>query len=520
MYTDSTDFFDAIASSNSRNHLPTGRLSLDYDLNKRNNFNFTFLYNSNDAGSFSDNNYTNLNRFDSIYFLSSRYINNATLSNNPNFTVSYTYKGKNQKEVFRIISGLNFSSSDVNRNFYQQFFNTDRTFSGIDSTQQQITDVKNHTVSVRLNYDKPVGAKVSLNAGSNFIHFMSHNILNTDFLRKPDMVFIKNDALSNDIKFYQSIYTFRFAVRYDIMQDFYITAGVSAEHTKTNFDLKKDSNTYANNYWSPLPFATLMKKWKNDVSITISYRKSIQRPGLNELNPSIDYGDPYNRRFGNPYLRPYFSNNFDLIIGKWTKAYNVNGSLGYDVLQDIYSSIRTLQTDGKTDITWQNLSGRKEYHINTWDGVTLSKKSKVNISVGYTYNVYSDHDRLVNNFRNGGSLYSTLNSSYTFSTVMNATASMAFNRFANPQGTVRNSLSMNIGIQRKFFNRKFIIALNAIDPFGQLQNRTFTYGTNYTLESFNFTHTRDFRIALSYIFSKTPAKNKLNDFIDKNILKK
>ena len=322
------------------------------------------------------------------------------------------------------------------------------------------------------------------------------------------MVFIKNTGLSNDLTFHQNIYTVRAALRYDIMQDFYINAGLQADDTKTGFDLVNSAETYANNYWSFLPFATIMKKWKNEITITASYKRTIQRPGLNELNPSVDYSDPNNRRFGNPYLLPYFTDNFDFIIGKWNKMYNISASLGYDALQNIYSSIRTLQPEGKTDITWQNISGRKEYQSSLWGGYTLSKKSKINLSLGYTYNVYSEHDRTIRKFRNGGSFYSTLNSSYQFNDLLNSNASFTFNRFANPQGSVRTALSMNIGAQKKLLNKKLIISFNVIDPFRQQQNKVFTYGTNFTLESYNLTQTRNFRLALGYIISKNVKKKK------------
>jgi hypothetical protein len=225
------------------------------------------------------------------------------------------------------------------------------------------------------------------------------------------------------------------------------------------------------------------------------------------LNPSTDYADPYNTRSGNPYLQPYFADNFDLIFGKWNKKFNVNGSVGYNALQDIYSSIRTLQPDGKTFTTWQNISGRKEYEASAWGGYTLSKKAKANLSFGYTYNVYSQYDRTVRYFRNGGSFYSTLNGSYQFTDLMNANASFTFNRFANPQGTVRNTLSMNMGVQRKFFSKKFIVTFNVIDPFRQQQNKNFTYGSNFNLESFSTSNSRNYRIGLSYLFKKKPKKN-------------
>ncbi|HEV8080049.1 MAG TPA: outer membrane beta-barrel protein [Chitinophagaceae bacterium] len=520
MYIDSINFFNTITASNSNNKRPNARLSLDYEVNKRNNLNFTFLYNANNAGNYSSNEYTNLNRFNVIYKLSDRFVNTATQSNNPNFNLTYALKGKNPREVFKVIAGANFNTAEVDKDFFQQFLNPDSTLTGIDSTQKQVTDIKSNNFSVRLNYDKPLNKKTSLNLGVNGNHSVSHNILTTDFLKKPEMIFIKNIGLSNDLKYYQNIYAVRGAIRYDIMQDFFINGGLQAEQTTTNFDIVNSLNKYANNYWSALPFATIMKKWKNEISITVSYKRAIQRPGLNELNPSLDYSDPNNRRFGNPYLLPYFTDNFDFIIGKWNKLYFVNASLGYDALQNIYSQIRTLQPDGKTDITWQNISGRKEYQVSTWGGYTISKKSKININLGYTYNVYSQHDLDVRKFRNGGSFFSTLNSSYQFTDLLNSNASFTFNRFANPQGSVRTALSMNIGVQQKFLNKKLIISLNVIDPFRQQQNRVFTYGTNFTLENYSLTQTRNFRIAAAYIFSKTVKKKKAGKPLPKKPVKK
>ncbi len=521
IYADSVNYYNTVANSGNDNRRPNGRFNIGYDIDKRNSLSFTALLNGNNAGSHSENEYTNINRYDQRYRLSNRYIVTGTNSINPNLNLTYTWKGKDPKEVFKFISGYNYNDNSVDKDFYQVYLDPYYATPTSDSTQQQLTDVTNNTLSIRVNYDKPLkDKKTSLNFGSNVIRLGSHNIVNTTFLKKPDNVFVQNQFLSNDFRFHQLVYALRAAVRYDIVTDFYINAGLQAEHTGTSFDLKNSTSDYGNNYWSMLPFTTIMKKWKNEVSITFSYKRTIQRPGLNELNPTVDYSDPNNTRFGNPALQPYYADNFDLIVGKWNKLYYINGSVGYNSLQNIYSSLRTLLPDGKTNTTWQNISGRTEYESSIWGGYTLNKKSKANLSLGYTYNVYSRHDREVRYFRNGGSFYSTLNGSYQFNDVLNANGSFTYNRFANPQGTLNNNLSMNVGIQRKFFEKKFIVAINVIDPFSRQQNKTFTYASNFNLESFSATDTRNFRIALSYIFNKSVKKtNKIEQLKKKEVKK-
>ena len=321
---------------------------------------------------------------------------------------------------------------------------------------------------------------------------------------------VLSDLLSNDFEFYQSIFTAKAAVRYQFTPVMFSTVGVQQEYANTWFDIINNNNKYKNSSWSTLPFANFTLKWDSGYSVTASYKRSIQRPGINQLNPSIDYSDPYNTRFGNPYLQPYFSDNFDLATGYWTKKFNLNFSVGYNALQAIYSSIRTLQTDGKTNTTWLNLSGRKEYEASIWGGLNLGKKLKMNASSRYAYNVYSQHDRIRNRYRNAPSFNSTLNGNYQWNTLMNMTGNFTYHRFATAQGSARNNLSMNIGVQRKFFQKNLTVSLNFVDPFRQQQNKNFIQAPNYNLESFNTTNSRNMRFAAGYTFKKKVKKKVIN----------
>jgi hypothetical protein len=507
IYTDSTNYFNTNAINGNINRRPNFRVSVDYDFNKKNAINFTAGYNGNNANFENTTEYINLSRLNEIYRLSNRTTANNTTSNNPSFSSTYTLKTKDPKEILRIIATANFNNNSIDKDFYQQFFNPNYTPNGIDSIQQQLTAIKNNTLSLRVNYDKPLkNKKLLFSTGASISKYTTHNILNTNYFQKTTNQFVKNNLLSNDFRFYQQVQNVRAALRYDIKQDFNITAGTALEFTQLGFNFISATPNSKNNYVTILPFATLNRKWENEVTLTLSYKRTIQRPGINELNPSVDYSDPYNTRFGNPNLLPYYADNFDFIIGKWKKKFNMNLSLGYNSLQNVYSSIRTLLPDGKTTVTWQNLSGRQEYESSIWGGYTLSKKSKINMSVGYNYNVYSLFDRNVNRYRNGGSFFSTLNGNYQFTDLLGSNINLTFNRFANPQGNVRSNLSMNLGVQYKFLKKKFIVSANVIDPFRNQQNKNFTYGSNFALESFSTTVTRNYRLGLSYVFSKKAKK--------------
>ncbi len=510
VYADSTNYFRTIGTSSNDNIRPNSRLAIDYDKNKNNLFSFVALFNSIDNDGQTLTTYSNINRFDKLYRLSVRDIKSSNAALNPSANISYTHKWKNPGEILRIFAGAAWGTSNSDRLFYQQYLSPDSSrFTLNDSTQKQVTDIGNRTLSLRLNYDKPLkDKKIQLNFGGFLTNNFTDNDLRSSYMKKPENFMVNNPLLSNDFTFNQDVFAIRAATRYAFTNNFFMNVGVQQEYSTTSFDLADNPNRFKNNYFSTLPFANLTKKWDSGYSVTASYKRSVQRPGIRQLNPSVDYSDPYNTRFGNPYLQPYYSDNFDVAAGYWKKKFNLNISAGYNALQEIYSSIRSLQPDGKTITTWQNLSGRKEYEASFWGGLNLGKKLKLNASTAYAYNVYSAFDRKTNRYRNGGSLNSSLNVNYQRDPLTSLAANFTYHKFATPQGSARNNLSMNVGLQRKFFKKNATFGINIVDPFRQQQNKNFIQAPNYNLESFSSTQSTNIRFTAAYNFKKKVKKKK------------
>ncbi len=507
IYTDSSNYLNTDSRYRNLNKRPGTRMHVDYDLGSRDAINAVISYNKNIFDNNSNTRYTNLNQFKDISKLSERSIQSDGYSSNPSGTITYTHRGKNPGETLRFINSGSYSHNENNRYFYQQFFNPDYTPNGIDSTQQQFTTSNNYGYATRLAYDKMFANKTTfLSAGGSYNHNSSRVVLLSEYFKKPDSQYVKSDLLSNDFKFIQTISNLRFSMKQLFGKGNSVSAGLSAERTTVHFDLYQIQQASGNSYWTFLPFFNFNKQWEEILNLTLSYRRTIRRPGMGELNPAIDFGDPYNLRFGNIDLQPSTSHNFDLVLGRNKDKYYINLSMGFNLVQDVYAQIRTLQPDGKTFVTWKNIDDRKEYGISSWSGYNFSKKLRVNGSISYTYNQYSKFDQLTYKYRNGSSINSGLNANYAPDQMWNFNAGATFNRFANPQGYVRWNSSMNIGLQRKFFEKRFIITANIIDPLQQQENRTFTYGTNFNHESYGYTRTRNYRLTLTYNFIPRPTK--------------
>jgi outer membrane receptor protein involved in Fe transport len=509
-YSDSSNHFNTINNYVNKNTRPNLRVNMDYDINKFNSLNFEATYNQNDFHNRNVTEYKNINRFDEIYRLSERTIESEGVNNNPNINFTYTHKGKKPGEQLRVITGANFSVSKNDRLYYQQFFNPDHTPNGTDSTQEQLTDNRSNGQSIRVNYDKPlVERKTYISVGGAYIRSSSNIDVDASYRKKPEGIFLPMDLLSNHFKFTQGIKNLRASVKQVLGEKFSITAGINAEETNIHFDLYKTGTEADNSYWSFMPFANINKNWNDNITVTLSYRRTIRRPGINELNPTVDFSDPYNVRFGNDQLNPSLAHNFDLVIGRTKPKYFLNLGFGYNKVEDIFSQIRTLLDDGKTQITWENISHRKEYEVSTWNGYTINRKLRLNWSASYTYNQYSTFDKTVRKYRDGGSFTTSLNGNYSLKDIWNFSGNFTTSRFANPQGSVNWNLSMNVGIQKKFFNKKLIATINFIDPFRNQQTNSYTYGKNFEVHSFSGTRTKNYRFSLGYSLTKAAKKKPL-----------
>ena len=510
IYTDSSNFFNTRNTNWSESVRPNFRFNMDYDFNKKHSVNVTLNYNQSDAESYNNTEYRNINRFNELWKLSEREIQSLGKGYSPNTSFTYTYRGK-PGEVLRIISSYSFSWNESNRDFNQQFFNPDFTPTGLDSMQRQNNNTRVNGQTLNLNYDRMLdNKKTFISVGGIYNRSNNHVAIDASYKKKPEGTMEKLDMLSNNFWFHQTVGNLRASVRQLLGKDFSFTAGSTAEHTGIWFELLKENRDVRNNYITWLPFANINKTWREKLSLTFAYRRSIRRPGIGELNPTIDFSDPYNIRFGNSELEASTSDNFDFIIGRTKTKYFVNLGFGYNKVDNIFSQVRTLLPDGKTQITWENISDRKEFEVSTWNGITLSKKLRVNFSSSYTYNMYSAFDKTVRRFRDGGSFTSNLNFIYNPTDLWSFNGGFNINRFASAQGFARWNTSMNMGLMRRLFNKRMTITLSTVDPFVNQQRRTFTYGTNFNLESYSLTRTKNYRFTIGYNFSNAPKKKSQN----------
>ena len=513
IYPDSSNRLNSYSNYRNKNLRPSLRLQTDYSFNPRSLLNITYQGNVNYFDNISNTEYNNINRFDSIYKISTRSNASKGVGYSHALSGSYTFKGKDLIENIRLIGSYSWGKNDNNRDFYQQFLDPGYLPTGIDSSQTQYFDTYNKSYSLRLDYFKPLKIfKGNFSSGTSYSAYNYHNMLNTSFLSKVDSQFVPNTLLSNDFYFDQGVFTARAGFGFNFNDHWYLNFGAQAEQTTMHFDfIKGNSSNVSNSYWNLLPNISMRHEFDRTFSTALVYRASIRRPGLGELNPNIDYSDPYNLRFGNPFLSPSLSDNYDWNISLVKNKFYINTSLSYNKVKQVINNFRTLIGGGKTLITYINIADRNEYGYSAWGGYTFSRSFRMNASMGYTFNQYAEAEKILYKYQNGGSFYGTIQYNFTPSNVFMMDGSARFSSFADPQGASRSNLTMNIGFQYKFYDKRLIVGLNIADPIHSQTYYANTSGTNFSIESYSSSNTRNCRITFSYQLNKLVQKNVLSD---------
>ena len=514
IYKDSVNYFYTNNAFKNLSTTPNMRIQADYDFNKKSNA--TLVYQGN------VNYYHNHSYILSTYMDSTFRIYKANTRTNDydgdgfshSISSAYNWKGKNPVEKLQITSGISFSKNDNNRDFYQQFLQSNFMPTGLDSTQVQLTDNFVHSFYLNTNYNKPFNdsGNIYVSVGSNYANNNNHNILSTSFLNKLNNSYISNNLLSNNFYFNQSIFQLRASLIIGLPKKWRIITGVQAERTATNFQFIQGNSADANNeYINYLPNITIRKEFNTEFNMSWVFRETIKRPGIVESNPNIDYSDPYNIRFGNPLIQPTLNDNYDFNFSYVKTKFNFNGNIGYNHVKNVFNAIRTLIENGKTQTTYQNISDQDEYSGSIWTGFTIAKVFKMNLSGGFIYYNFSDREKTLYKYVNGTTQYFTLNYSYAINTLSMIEVSNKYGSYINPQGKSHSNINMSISLMHKFFDKKLIVSIASYDPFGLQKYDGYTAGTNFYIVSHSESNTQNFRLSISYQLSKTMIKSKLDE---------
>ncbi len=200
------------------------------------------------------------------------------------------------------------------------------------------------------------------------------------------------------------------------------------------------------------------------------YRRTITRPGYDQLNPFPRYVDQYLSEVGNPALRPQFTTNYEANISVDERPLL---AIGYNKTKDIFTNV-IYQADSSTSVayrTYDNLGSNKEIYLRGLGVIPPGKRYFFVLGAQYNHNFYDGV------YESKPLLYKR--GSWTFFTYhqfkLDKRSQITLNGFVRFNGQqqfyeLSTFGSLNTSINRQFMKQKLTVTLSMNDIFYTNQN--------------------------------------------------
>lgn len=366
--------------------------------------------------------------------------------------------------------------------------------------------------TLKLDYNTSLlGGKLGL--GGKLSQVVSdNNFLFYDVLNEVNEF---NDFRSNRFEYDERVYAGYFSFDRPLGKKWNFTLGVRAEQTDATGNLQAYRSELQEppvelNYLSWFPNAGLTWNVAEQHTLSMAYGRRINRPDYNVLNPFNNQLSQLSYEKGNPFLQPEIVNNLEL---GYTLAYRYNFKLAYSRTTDqITRLIAPDDEDPRASfITWENLSEQKVYSLNISAPVQVSKgwNAYFNLSGSYldnqadygngavvdvqawTYNIYQQH---------------TLDLPAGFKGEVSGW-------YSGPGvwgGVFRyeSSWSLDLGLQKKFFNDQLNAKLSVSDLFYESGFDGYSEFNGLYSVGFGRFDSRRIALSLSYNFGNENVKSR------------
>lgn len=379
-----------------------------------------------------------------------------------NITTNFNVKHEFDKKGMELVFDADYSRF---RNQRDQSFDTDffNETGGLTNNllQQNNTLSKIDIYAAKLDLTLPLSNKLKLETG------LKSGYVNTDNDFKYEEVntaIVQHDPSKSNRFIYKEKINAAYVNLAKEWNKWSIQAGLRAEYTQSNGNLVTDNKVSEKDYLSLFPTLFLSQTINKDNSIRYSYGRRIDRPNYQQLNPFVFFLDPYTQEEGNPYLKPQFTDNFEI---SYTYKSAVSFSLGYSNTKDYMLTV-TEQDDatGIVRVGQGNIGNYKNYSANLSFPLQLSKWWRMQNQAGTYYNKFSDPNvagvqfeagRLAYNFNTSNSL--SLSKTWTFELNFwfNSPSVYGVDR------ATRSQYALNAGIQKSFMDNKAKLKLNVND---------------------------------------------------------
>lgn len=423
------------------------------------------------------------------------------------YGLSYEWKIDTTGSVYSLdFNGGRFDAKEV-ASYNNAYFLPDRSPLKRSDTLRISSPIKIDIYSFKTDYSRPwANRKHTLDLGLKFTYVKTNNDFGYDSLRNNEYfrtIFSNHFVYKENVNAGYVNYNYR-------GENTSVQVGVRAEQTNSEgYSTERRDETVKRHYLDFFPSFFIDQKLGGDV-LNFAYSRRIDRPSYEDLNPFVYFLDQFTFSQGNPYLKPQYSNSFEL---NYTLKDTYIASLGYTHVGQVMSEVVITDTAAKTLIfSYDNLAKENIYsfaitvpvdYTDWWSSLMFFNTNYNQISTPDFYGVGLDYSRWSYNF--------TINETFHLDKSTKLELNFAY-QSPYITGTIfynKPLYNLDFGISRSF-SKQLTLGFSLRDIFNTKARYFTSLLPNQQYQYHQKVETRVARLTLAYKFGNTKISKGTN----------
>jgi len=494
---------DTYIMNNFQNHNYKG--GIDYSISKTQTIGIQlngYAYH----GTNPTNNHTSIlnanNLIDStLLAVSSNYFAGNGITYNLNYKNTLDTLGQELLANFDYSLYNNQSSTTLTNTFFQP-----KQIQSSSSNSIQTSSPSHGDIRVgKLDYTLPFNKTSKLDFGGKYSWVKTDNNINYDSLRNKTYV----PALTQSNHF---VYTEQVAALYGSFNKQWkktgLVLGLRLEDTHSDGNSITLNNEVKRSYLDFFPNLSISQKLDSNNQFGFNYSRRIDRPSYQDLNPFRFYLDQYTFQEGNPFLRPQYTESFEVSD---TYKNTTFVSFNFSWIKDVATQI-ILQNDTTkvSKVTSENLANQYNFSLTFSKPVHPTPWWTINLNLNTNFNKYTSKagaglsNVQLSRISGSANITNTLTFPNNWSGEVNA--------FYNAPAVygylmAKSQYAINAGIQKSFWNKKANLKLSVDDIFKMNKFRGSQVESNVDIQIVNYFDSRRASLSFTYGFGTNPQKH-------------
>jgi len=285
-----------------------------------------------------------------------------------------------------------------------------------------------------------------------------------------------------------------------------VQLGLRLEQTNSKGHSITQNKVVDRHYLNLFPSVFINQELSANHDLGVSYSRRIDRPDYGSLNPFISFLDLYTFRFGNPFLKPQYTNAFEVSYS-YKKALNV--SMGYSHTSDVISEVLLLDTAKQTiSISKENLATQDSYNLNINYPIQFFKWWSSSNNATTYYNEFKSGNIAGSPFQSGRVAFN-FNSTQNFTLSPSTTVEVSgYYQSKQIYGTIiiDPQYGVDFGIKQSFLAKKLDVKFAANDVFKLQRSRITSALASQNYEVNERWESQVFRLTCVYRFGSSQIK--------------